>query len=135
MTIQRLVVEKKFRIFLDLVAADQAGVGPLGEGTRNDTAQSDEWREEEYDDDVLERAAMGLGQCVGDDVIIPAQFYRMRRDNQHPTLGLRKTCAVLAPQFLDSCFITSSTYGKPETYEGVMAHEVLQVMPGRRLAW
>jgi len=45
-----LASDKQFESLLDLVEAERAG-----------------WRKEEYDDDILERAAMGLGPCVGDD--------------------------------------------------------------------
>jgi hypothetical protein len=42
--------DRRFESLLNLVEADQG-----------------EWREEEHDDNSLERAAMGLGPCVGDD--------------------------------------------------------------------
>jgi hypothetical protein len=42
---------KRFESLLDLVEVEQA-----------------EWREEEFDDDTIERAALGLGPCVGDDL-------------------------------------------------------------------
>jgi hypothetical protein len=99
--------EKQFRNLLALVEADPA-----------------EWREEELDDNVLERAAKGLGSCVGDDgpgptfACPPASDVRLKHDVH------RVGTTVFGLPLYHFKYI-----GEPETYEGVMAHEVLQVMP------
>ena len=54
---------------------------------------------------------------------------KLGRTAPSPTLGLSMTCTVSAPQCLNFRFITSRYLGRLETYEGVMAQEVLQVMP------
>jgi hypothetical protein len=99
--------EKQFRNLLALVEADPA-----------------EWREEELDDNVLERAAKGLGPCVGDDgpgptfACPPASDVRLKHDVH------RVGTTVFGLPLYHFKYI-----GEPETYEGVMAHEVLEVMP------
>jgi hypothetical protein len=102
---------KRFENLLDLVEAEHAV-----------------WREEEFSDDVLERAAMRLGPCVGDDspvqtiggcptAVCPSDF-RLKHDVH------RVGTTVFGLPLYKFKYI-----GEPETYEGVMAHEVLQVMP------
>ena len=49
---------------------------------------------------------------------------------RYPMLGLRKTCNGSAPPCSDCRFIISNTSERPKHYEGVMAQDVLQVMPG-----
>ena len=95
---------KRFESLLDLVEADQV-----------------EWRDEKCDDDVLERAAMGLGPCVGDDGQTGPNCVsdvRLKHDVQ------RVGTTVFGLPLYHFKYL-----GAPETYEGVMAQEVLQVMP------
>ncbi len=162
---------RRFESLLDFVAADQA-----------------EWREEEHDDNNLERAAMGLGPCVGDDgpsptlvlsICLPPPINArgamgnprpieddargaptapsltalgpsVGDDNKAPPTARGLT--MLGPSVGDDAVGVSDVrlkedvqrvgttvfglplyrfkyLGRPETYEGVMAHEVLQVMP------
>ena len=123
-----LLPGKKFKSLLNLVEADQPVLRSPVEGKQNDAAQPDEWREEELDDDVLERAAMGLGPCVGDDgqtrlcetsgVACDSSDIRLKDDVRcvgATVFGL----PLYRFKYID----------RPGTYEGVMAHEVLQVMP------
>jgi hypothetical protein len=108
---------KQFESLLDLVEADQA-----------------EWREEELDDDVLERAALGhaplgppppptsisgLGlNLANGQPPCPASDVRLKEDVQ------RIGTTVFGLPLYHFRYI-----GRPETYEGVMAQDVLDVMP------
>jgi hypothetical protein len=97
--------EKQFRNLLALVEADQAV-----------------WREEEYSDDVLERVGMGLGPCVGDD--------NQTGPNCAPSdVRLKEDVQRVGTTVFGLPLYHFKYLGKSETYEGVMAHEVLQVMP------
>jgi hypothetical protein len=99
----------------DLVEPNQASLTLPVEGKRNNTAQSDEWRAKEYHESVLERAA-GPGPCVGDDA-------------QPSDLRLKHHVHRVGTTVLGLPLYRFKYRGKPETYEGVMAQDVLQAMP------
>jgi hypothetical protein len=119
--------DKQFQNLIDLVEADQAVAAPPGEATRTVAAQSDEWREEEYDDAVLERAAKGLGPCVGDDG--PVQTGILCDGQGVSDVRLKGDVQRIGTTVFGLPLYHFKYRGKPETHEGVMAHEVLQVMP------
>ncbi len=83
----------------------------------------------QIDDRELERAGMGLGPSAGDDSTISG-------------IGIMQPCPPISDVRLkqDVRRVGTTVFGlplyhfkylgKPETYEGVMAQDVLQVMPG-----
>jgi hypothetical protein len=101
----------RFRNLLDAVAADSVGLSR-----------------------VIANDPSVLGPCVGDDV--PAPFPNL--SVLGPCVGDDEVSDARLKQ--DVCRIGTTVFGlplyhfkylgKPETYEGVMAQEVLKVMPG-----
>jgi hypothetical protein len=96
---------KQFKSLIDLVAADHPGASKafaLGPCVG--------------DDGPVAPSLTVLGPCVGDDG--PPSDIRLKEDVR--SIGTT-VFGLSLYQF--------RYRGKPETYEGVMAHEVLQVMP------
>jgi len=83
--------------------------------------------EQEIDDCELERAGMGLGPSVGDD------------STGNPGVGITPPCPSDVRLKQDVRQVGTTVFGlplyhfkylgKPEIYEGVMAQDVLEVMP------
>ncbi len=97
--------DKQFRNLLDAVAADHVGGMGLGPCVG--------------DDGVPPAPSLTmLGPCVGDDGMIPVSDVRLKEDVR------RIGTTVFGLPLYHFKYL-----GKPETYEGVMAQEVLQVMP------
>ena len=96
---------KHFKSLIDLVEAGHPEESDLRPPIEDDVAP-------------IVRVVMRLGPCVGDDLSDNRSDIRLKEDVRR----------------VGSTVFGLSLYqfryrGKPETYEGVMAHEVLQVMP------
>ena len=108
---------KRFENLLDLVEAEQTV-----------------WREEEFSDDVLERVGMGLGPCVGDDALTRSIEPLSSGSSISPPctpsdVRLKEDVQRIGTTVFGLPLYHFKYVGRSETYEGVLAHEVLQVMP------
>jgi hypothetical protein len=99
---------KRFKSLLDEAAADLAGLGQSNE--------EDATLGPCVGDDSTIRSVTTLGPSVGDDGGV--SDLRLKEDVQ------RVGTTVFGLPLYHFKYL-----GRPETYEGVMAHEVLQVMP------
>ena len=106
-----LVSGKRFKSLLDAVEPDQAGLGPsVGDNKTLGPAVGDDFTQ------PSPPSLTTLGPSVGDGAGV--SDVRLKEDVQ------RVGTTVFGLPLYHFKYI-----GAPETYEGVMAHEVLQVMP------
>jgi hypothetical protein len=108
---------KRFRSLLDAVAADYAGSRPSAAGNGMGSDTSDLGPSVGDDKAPSPPSLTMLGPSVGDDT--PVSDLRLKEDVR--CIGI----TVFGLPLYHFKYL-----GRPETYEGVMAHEVLQVMPG-----
>ena len=70
--------EKKFRIFSTWLRPIKPVSGRWAKGHATIPPNRTNGARKNMSDDVLERAAMGLGPCVGDDVTVPGNSRAVR---------------------------------------------------------
>jgi hypothetical protein len=110
---------KRFSSLLDAVAADHVGSRPATAG------------------DGMGPDMSGLGPSVGDDFTQPSPPSltmlgpSVGDDGQQGSdLRLKEDVRCIGTTVFGLPLYHFKYLGRPETYEGIMAHEVLQVMPG-----
>ena len=104
---------KQFTSLLDAVAANPSGLGPfIGNDRTLRLCVGDDWGGAPSAPSLTI-----LGPSVGDD------------GQQGSDLRLKQDVRCIGTTVFGLPLYRFKYIGKPETYEGVMAHEVLQVMP------
>jgi hypothetical protein len=122
-TMDNLASSKRFRSLLDAVAADSADFGPVA-GDNKALGPC-------VGDDSDAPRVMALGPSVGDDggpgltMLGPS----VGDDTPESDVRLKENVQRVGTTVFGLPLYQFKYLGRPETYEGVMAHEVLQVMP------
>ncbi len=123
-----LAAGKRFPNLLDAVAADPVALGPLAEeGATLGPRVGDDFSK------ISAASLTVLGPSVGDDTPIAARVTMLGPsvgdDSNESDVRLKEDVQRVGTTVFGLPLYRFKYLGKPETYEGVMAHEVLQVMP------
>ena len=122
---------KRFTSLLDAVAADHAG----SPASRNAMSPNISDLGPSVGDDNGAANISALGPSVGDDQAPSAASLTMLGpsvgdDTPASDLRLKEDVRCIGTTVFGLPLYHFKYLGRPESYEGVMAHEVLQVMPG-----
>jgi hypothetical protein len=130
---------KRFKSLLDEAAADLAGLGQsneedatLGPCVGDDThpiVRSVTTLGPSGGDDGISPDVTMLGACVADDNKRPLTTLGPSIGDDTSDLRLKEDVQRVGTTEFGLPLYHFKYLGRPETYEGVMAHEVLQVMP------
>jgi hypothetical protein len=131
---------KRFRSLLDAVAANHIGSRPstAGDGRGPDTSGLGPSVGDDTQDVPSAPNVTILGPSVGDDSLpeVPSapsvtMLGPSVGDDSGPSdARLKEDVRCIGTTVFGLPLYRFKYLGRPETYEGVMAHEVLQVMPG-----